>query len=461
MKSNAPTLHLSQPQRHLHDDGRLKDLPPLQSTPSTADISAGSGLLLDEGDTKHHVLALDATSSSPSGAGEHHSSSQQDLSAGGYGWYDNEEGMGSMSPYGGGGDEDDNDSRGSGGGAVRVLSRMETFREDMMERTSGVDKKEGEEEGKEDQKERRLQQPQDGSHAQHYRHHNLQHDRQSIADESNSDSSNGMHSMSINGRHLDHRNPDKEILFHLPQTDFSVMTRQFLDANGVDEFLRRSRTSRENMHQHHHQHQRHHQECQQGRKRNKQPVYAALGVGGLRICQTACGGQHAEFLVCLCLNQHTFVAWKRFNAFAQLYQDVHVAHGAGLLPATRRAWDTMESRRKWWRCLEISYLAQKLKFLESFLGAFLTEVSSPVLLMKFASSDVTPKGFGNGYRFLCFSGVAAEMHRISGNRGGRNVVISNSGSQEEMLREKVLQAGVVGGGSSEGEGEEEEGAGEE
>lgn len=463
MKSNASTLHLSQPhQRHPPDGHHHKDLPPLQSTPSTADISAGSGPL-DEGDTKHHVLALDATSSSPSGSGhfdgQHHSSSQQDLSAGGYGWYDNDEGMGSMSPYGRGGDEDDgDDSRGRGRGGdqhVSVLSRMETFREDMMERTSGLGKEE-DEEGEKGQEERHLQQQQDGSHPQHHHHHHHPH-RQSTAHESSSSSSR-MHSVNINGRHHDHRNPDKEILFHLPQTNFSVMTRQFLDAGDVDEFLRRSSTSGENMHHHshHHSHDHHHhqQHSQNGRKkRKKQPVYAALGLGGLRICQMACGGQHAEFLVCLCLNQETFVAWKRFSAFAQLYQDAHADHEADLLPATRRAWDTLESRRKWWRCLEIRYLAQKLTFLESFLGAFLTEVPSPSLLMAFASSDVTPKRFGNRDRFL-----GAEMHDMSGSYGGRNMVVNNSASQEElMLRQKVLQAGAVGGGGS--EGEEEEGAG--
>jgi hypothetical protein len=294
---------------------------------------------------------------------------------------------------------------------------METFREDMMERRGG-------EEGEQGQEERHLQQQQDGSHAQHHPHHPH---RQSTADESSSSSSKRIYSININGRHHDHRNPDKEILFHLPQTNFSVMTRQFLH--------------------HHHQHQGHKGQ----RKRKKQPVYAALGVGGLRICQTACGGQHAEFLVCLCLNQQTFVAWKRFSAFAQLYQDVHVEHEADVLPATRRAWDTVESRRKWWRCLEIRYLAQKLTFLESFLGAFLTEVPSPSLLMTFASSDVTPKGFT--YR----PGMAGEMHDMGGGScGRRNMVVNNSASQEElMLRQKVLQAGAVGGGGGEREGEEE------
>ncbi|KAM3572666.1 hypothetical protein VYU27_005352 [Nannochloropsis oceanica] len=461
MKSNASTLHLPQPQHHPHDDGRHKDLPPLQNTPSTADISAGSGLLLDEGDIKHHMFSLDVTSSSPSGAGEHQGRSQQDLSAGGYGWYDNEESMGSMSPYGGG--EDDNDSRGSGWGAVRVLSRMETFREDMMERTAAVGEEDGKEEDKEDQEEWRLQQPQDGSHAHYHRHHHPQHAHNlSIADESNKNSSNGIRNMGINGRHRDHRPADKEILFHLLKTDFSVMTRQFLDANDVDEFLRRSRSNRERMHRYQcqHPHQHPHQSCYQRCKRKNQPVYAALGVGGLRICQTACGGQHAEFLVCLCLNQRTFVAWKRFSAFVQLYHDGHVAHGAGRLPATRRAWDTMESRRKWWRCLEIRYLAQKLKFLESFLGAFLTEVSSPILLMKFASSDVTPEEFGNGHKFSCFSGMAPGTHGTGGDCGWRNVVVCNIRSQEEVLREKVLQGGAVSGSDSEGE-DDEEGAREE
>jgi len=103
--------------------------------------------------------------------------------------------------------------------------------------------------------------------------------------------------------------------------------------------------------------------------------------------------------------------------------------------------------------LEIRYLAQKLTFLESFLGAFLTEVPSPSLLMAFAPSDVTPKGFGNRDGFL-----GAEMHDMSGSYGGRNMVVNKSASQEElMLRQKVLQAGAVGGGCS--EGEEEEGAG--
>lgn len=128
-------------------------------------------------------------------------------------------------------------------------------------------------------------------------------------------------------------------------------------------------------------------------------------------------------------------------------------HDADVLPATRRAWDTLECRRKWWRCLEIRYLAQKLTFLESFLGAFLTEVSSPTLLMTFASSDVTPKGFA-----YYGPGMAAEMHDMSGGSvGGRNMVVNNSASQEElMLRQKVLQAGAgSGGGGGEREGEEE------
>ena len=178
-------------------------------------------------------------------------------------------------------------------------------------------------------------------------------------------------------------NGRKRILFNLSQKNFTVTTKVFEDFG----------TSR--------------------------TYFMALGLGGFRIVQTS-AGQHAEYngmymyyidssclgldmfgshhcppvgithTVIICMNNQTYCIWKRYSHFNDLMKQAQLAQSERHLRKSLSSWNYMESRRKWWRCLDIRYLAQKLSLIEAFLKELVYEIKSPTVLIKFASDVTSP-----------------------------------------------------------------------
>jgi hypothetical protein len=112
--------------------------------------------------------------------------------------------------------------------------------------------------------------------------------------------------------------------------------------------------------------------------------YMALGLEGFRIVQNA-AGQHAEYSLIVCMNSQTYCIWKRYNHFAALVKEAERGHSRRQLKRTFASWESLEKKRKWWRCLNVPYLALKYSMLETFLKELVYEIKSPALLIKFAS----------------------------------------------------------------------------
>jgi hypothetical protein len=119
--------------------------------------------------------------------------------------------------------------------------------------------------------------------------------------------------------------------------------------------------------------------------------FLALGLGGFRIIQGP-QGEHAEFNLIVCMNSQTYCIWKRYSQFSTLVRHARRCHSRGQLRRTLEAWGNLEQRRKWWRCLDVRYLAQKYSLLELFLKELVYEIKSPALLVKFSSGKLDADG---------------------------------------------------------------------
>lgn len=400
-------------------------------------------------DAKSHVLSLPALSTAPSPVGGKdiqggpvHGTTPDGMlhSVGGYGWYEED----NVSPANSGDEHGEEDGGGGDIKHVRVLSRMETLRVDVLDASMPGGTGHGglqidEAGGVTDEYERLLPRVPICRHDSVNEEGSLGRSKSTRMD---ADTTTMSYSHAADGtrRQHWHRQREGEILFHLPQSNFSVMTRQFLEEAAALSGTVGGGFPGRATHCFHHRHPRvlqlhsHHRSYS---KRQPEVVYAALGLGGFRICQTGWGSQHAEYLVCLCINQQTFIAWRRYSAFAKFFRDIQRVYwdAADMFPATRGAWKALERRRKWWRCLSVGYLALKLGLLESFLEAVLVEVPGPDLLMAFASPSPSTT--------ICDGLWSCPCAREMDDQGtwGANGITHISSNEEMLLCQKMQEVG--------------------
>ncbi len=152
--------------------------------------------------------------------------------------------------------------------------------------------------------------------------------------------------------------------------------------------------------------------------RGRGTVTASVSIASFRVCGDGRAARYAEFHVVFCLGgyERTVGVWKRYSDFVSLAgrvggdwggaggggctggkvlsgigcggdeeaddEDPGVAANRARLINALTSWRLLQKRKKWFRCLDSSYLSLKVFLLERFLHDVLFESESPELLRK-------------------------------------------------------------------------------
>jgi hypothetical protein len=108
-------------------------------------------------------------------------------------------------------------------------------------------------------------------------------------------------------------------------------------------------------------------------------------VDGFRISQYSNGEIKAEFCLAFSYGSRSYLSWKSYSEFKEYYKTIHLIHHQikPIFPNTIRDWETLQSRKKWFRCLSISYLKEKSIHLGRVVQSSLLECPTPGLLLEF------------------------------------------------------------------------------
>ena len=90
---------------------------------------------------------------------------------------------------------------------------------------------------------------------------------------------------------------------------------------------------------------------------------------------------HAEFLVLVDNGARTFGVWRRFSDFHRFHARRVTQSRA--FAKSRRHWQALRNRLKWFRCLEHEYLIFKCFLLERYVQQVLADSASPAVLREF------------------------------------------------------------------------------
>jgi hypothetical protein len=106
---------------------------------------------------------------------------------------------------------------------------------------------------------------------------------------------------------------------------------------------------------------------------------------GFRIVQKTNGELKAEFCVAFSYGSISYMSWKSYTDFAAYYQTIHLIHHQikPLFPTTIREWETLQSRKKWFRCFSVRYLIEKSILIGRVVQSSLLESPTPGLLLEF------------------------------------------------------------------------------
>lgn len=94
------------------------------------------------------------------------------------------------------------------------------------------------------------------------------------------------------------------------------------------------------------------------------------------------GEEYAEFLVVVSLGSVTYGVWKRHTHFKELAEAIERTRPKQFRN-TVLSWKCLLQRQRWFRCLEMDYLALKCFLLERFMHDLLFETTSPRLITDF------------------------------------------------------------------------------
>lgn len=134
-----------------------------------------------------------------------------------------------------------------------------------------------------------------------------------------------------------------------------------------------------------------------------------ISIARYRVVESSKHGKYAQFLVIYREGgvRDTIGIWKRYSDFEELAAKVtqssegncvavianisplHISEEPETehLPNAITSWRLLKKRKRWYRCLDASYLSLKVFLLERFLHDILFESSSPTLLAEFCRVD--------------------------------------------------------------------------
>jgi hypothetical protein len=114
-------------------------------------------------------------------------------------------------------------------------------------------------------------------------------------------------------------------------------------------------------------------------------IELSCSIDGFRIVQKTNGEIKAEFCIAFAYGSISYLSWKSYTEFAAYYQTIHLIHHQikPLFPLTIRHWETLQSRKKWFRCLSVRYLIAKSILIGRVVQSSLLESPTPGLLLEF------------------------------------------------------------------------------
>lgn len=118
---------------------------------------------------------------------------------------------------------------------------------------------------------------------------------------------------------------------------------------------------------------------------NSKITNMTLQLPRFKVIKTSKGDILAQFLVIVSYGGVTLGIWKRYSEFKDLFKKIQQLHNSGneSYKSTILSWQCIESRQKWFRCLDPDYLALKCYLLERFLQDLLFESESPDVINVF------------------------------------------------------------------------------
>jgi hypothetical protein len=116
-------------------------------------------------------------------------------------------------------------------------------------------------------------------------------------------------------------------------------------------------------------------------------------IDGFRIVQYSNGEIKAEFCLYFSYGSLSYYSWKSYTEFAEYYQTIHLIHHniKPMFSHTLRDWETLQSRKKWYRCLDVPYLKEKSILIGRVVQSSLLESPTPGLLLEFLNHSKTKK----------------------------------------------------------------------
>lgn len=118
-------------------------------------------------------------------------------------------------------------------------------------------------------------------------------------------------------------------------------------------------------------------------------------VSGIRIRQYNSGVIRAEFNYIFCYGSSSYSSWKSYSEFkelAEIITKINNRRSKNLnFAQTLRHWQLLEDNKRWFRCLNISYLVKKSLLLGQFMESLLMESPSPGLILAFVHTNSSEK----------------------------------------------------------------------
>jgi len=120
-------------------------------------------------------------------------------------------------------------------------------------------------------------------------------------------------------------------------------------------------------------------------------------VNGFRISQFPNGEVKAEYNFVFCYGSRSYSSWKQYSDFKCLSEIISTVQSKHLaaepfntLPVFSQsvhAWQYLEGRKKWYKCLNVRYLIEKSIYLGRFMEAVLLESPNPGLILYFVQKN--------------------------------------------------------------------------
>lgn len=109
---------------------------------------------------------------------------------------------------------------------------------------------------------------------------------------------------------------------------------------------------------------------------------------GFHIVQYSNGEIKAEYCLCFSYGSISYLSYKSYTQFAKYFETIRLIHLniKPLFTKTLQEWETLQNRKKWYRCLAIPYLKEKCILIGRVVQLSLMESPTPGLLLDFLNS---------------------------------------------------------------------------